>query len=138
MSGFFTYIINGLRGQKKISDGRLVCQYSANDTKYIECSPAQLTVMFDDSHETVCDNRNVNLYSHSVFRITPERCDAEMLLYPPKKEFHLPALLIQHSDVFRLDADVVGQERERSFKVGSIVNDPPHYAGIFLPGLVAR
>ena len=137
LSGFFTYIINSLRGQEKISDERFVCQYSADDTKHIECGPAQLAVMFDDSHETVCDNRNINLYPHSVLCIAPEGRDAEMLLYPPKKEFHLPALLVQHSDVFRLDADVVSQERERSFKVGSIVNYPPQHAGILLPGLIA-
>jgi len=60
-----------------------------------------------------------------------------MLLYPPKKQFHLPALLVQHSDVFRLDADVVSQERERSFKVGSIINYSPQHAGILLLGLIA-
>ena len=76
LSGLFTYIINSLRGQEKISDERFVCQYSADDTKHIECGPAQLAVMFDDSHETVCDNRNINLYPHSVLCIAPEGRDA--------------------------------------------------------------
>ncbi len=138
MSGLFTYIINSLGDQEKISDVCFVCQYSANDTKHIKCCPAQLAVIFDDSHKTVCDNGNINLDPHSVLRIAPEGCGPEMLLYPPKKQLHLPALLVQHSDIFRLDADVVGQERERSFKVGSIVNNPSQHAGILLLCLVAR
>lgn len=137
MSGFFIYIINSFGGHEKISDGHFVCQYSAYHTKDIECGPAQLVVMFDDSHETVCDNRNINLYSDSVLCIAPEGRDAEMLLYPPKKKFHLPALLIQHSDVSCPEADVVSQECERSFKVGSIVNYPLQHARILLLGLIA-
>jgi hypothetical protein len=120
LSGFFTHIINSLGGQEKISDGRFVCQNSANNTKDIECRPSQLTVMLDDSHETVCDKRNINLYLHSVLCIPPEGCDPEMLLYPPKEQFHLPTLLIQQSDIFRLNAEVVGQKRERSLKVRSL------------------
>ncbi len=137
MSVFFTYIINSLGSQEKISDGCFVCQYSANYTEHIECRPAQLTVMFDDSHETVCNNRHINLYPHSVFRIAPEGRDAEMLLYPTKKKFHLPALLVQQSDVLRLDADIVGKERECSLKVWSIVNYPPQHTWILLLCLIA-
>jgi hypothetical protein len=90
----------------------------------------------NDSNEAVCDYRNINSYPHSVLCIAPEGRDAKMLLYPPKKQFHLPALLVQHSDVFRLDADVISQEGERSFKVGSIINYPPQYAWIFLLDLI--
>ncbi len=137
MKSIIAYIINSLGGQKKISDVRFVCQYSTNDTKHIECCPAQMAVIFYNSHETVCDNRNINLYSHSVFRIAPEGRDPEMLLYPPKKKFHLPALFVQHSNVFGFDDKVVGQKCERSLKVGSIVNDPSQSDRILFPGLVA-
>lgn len=69
MSGFFTCNVNSPGGHEKIPDGHFVCQYSAYDTKDIECGPAQLAVMFDYSHETVCDNRDINLYPDSVFCI---------------------------------------------------------------------
>jgi len=137
LKSIITYIINSLGRQKKISDVRFVCQYSADDPKHIECCPAQVAVIFYDSQETVCDNRNINLYSHSVFRIAPEGSDPEMLLYPPKKKFHLPALFVKQSNVFRFNDKVVGQECERSLKVGSIVNDPSQNEGILFSGLVA-
>jgi len=138
LKSIIIYIINSLGGQKNISYVRFICQYSANDTKHIECRPAQLAVIFRNSHETVCDNCNINLHFHSVFRISPEGLDPEMLFYPPKKKFHLPALFVQHSDVFRIDDEVVGQECERPLKVGSIVNYPPQHERILFLGLIAR
>ncbi len=53
-----------------------------------------------------------------------------MLLYPPEKEFHLPSLFVQHSDVFRLNVDVVCKEYEGSFKIGSIVHYSAQFSGI--------
>ncbi len=138
MNGILTYIINSLGGQEKISDVCFVCQYSTNNTEHIESRSAQLAVIFNDSHETISDNRNVNLYFHSILSIAPKGCDPEMLLYPPEKEFHLPSLFVQHRDVFRLDADVVGQECKGSFKIGSIVYYPAKFGGILFLGLIAH
>jgi hypothetical protein len=137
LKSIIIYIINSFGGQKNISDVCFICQYSTNDTKYIECCPAELVVILPYSHKTVCDNRHINLYSYSVFRISPEGRDPEMLLYLPKKKFHLPALFVQQSNVFRFDDKVVGQECERSLKIGSIVNYPPLHEGILFPGLIA-
>lgn len=86
--------------------------------------------MLDDSYETVCNNRDMNLNFHSVLCIAPKGCNSEMLLYPTKEQFNLPALFIQHGDVFRPDAHVVGQKRECSLNIRSIVNSPPKH-GIY-------
>ena len=125
MNGFFTYVVNSLGGQKEIFDGYFVCQYSVDYTKHAECGSAQLVIMCDDSYETICDNCNINLYPHSILRVTPEGGDAEMLLYPPKKQFYLPALLVQHSGVFHLDVDAVGQERECSRLMRNLIHHIP-------------
>ena len=98
----------------------------------------QLAVVLNDGDKTVSDNRNINLYSNSVFGGSPEGKHSKMLLYPPKEEFHLPTLLVQQGDVLCLEREVVSQERERPLKVWSIVNYPPQLGGILLLGLIAR
>ena len=85
MSVFFTDIINNLGGQEKVSDWRFVCQNPAYNTKYVECRPPQLTVVLDNSHKTVGDNRNINLNFNGVLCISPEGCDSQVKLYPTEE-----------------------------------------------------
>ena len=85
MNGFFTYILQGFGTSKKVSDWSLVCQDAADHSEDIECRPFELAVMLDNGHKAVCDDRNVNLYSHSIVSIAPEGRDSEMLLYPSEE-----------------------------------------------------
>lgn len=137
MSGLLTYLLQSLGTRKQLPDRGLVCQYPTYHAQDVERRPAQLAVVLDDGDKTVCDDRNVNLYSHGILGRAPKREHPEMLLYPPKEEFHLPTLLVQQGDVLCLECEVVGQERERPLKVRSIVNYPPQHGGILLLGLIA-
>ncbi len=93
--------------------------------------------MLDNGHKAVCDDRNVNLYSHSILSIAPEGRDSEMLLYPSEEQLNLPSLLVQQSNITGLGYNVVSQESERSLQFRSVVNYPPGVR-ILLLGLVAR
>ena len=85
MNGFFTYILQGFGTSKKVSDWSLVRQDAADHSEDIECRPFELAIMLDNGHKAVCDDRNVNLYSHSILSIAPEGRDSEMLLYPSEE-----------------------------------------------------
>jgi len=137
LSGFFAYIFQPFGALEQVPDRSLVCQHPAHDSQDVERRPIQLAVVFDNGDKAVCDDRNINLYSHGILGRPPKREHSEMLFYPPKEEFHLPALLIQQGDVLSFEREVVGQERERPLKVWSIVNYPPQHGGILLFGLIA-
>ena len=137
MSGFFAYIFQSFGTGKQVSDGSLVRQHPTHYSQDVERCPAQQAVVLDKSDKTVCDNRNINLYSHGILGRAPKREHPEMLFYPPKEEFHLPTLLVQQGDVLCLEREVVSQERERPLKVWSIVNYPPQLGRILLLGLIA-
>ena len=138
MSDRFAYFVQLFGAVKKVPDRSLVRQHPTYDSQDIERSPMQLAVVLDNGDKTVCNNRNINLYSHSVFGRSPEGKHPKMLLDPPKEEFHLPALLVQQGDILCLEREVVSQECERPLKVWSVVNYPPQFGGILLLGLIAR
>ena len=138
MNGFFTYILQGFGTSKKVSDWSLVRQDAADHSEDIECRPFELAIMLDNGHKAVCDDRNVNLYSHSILSIAPEGRDSEMLLYPSEEQLNLPSLLVQQSNITGLEYNVVSQESERSLQFRSVVNYPPESSRILLLGLVAR
>lgn len=77
------------------------------------------------------------IYTINSLGVQEKVSDTEMLLYPPKKKSHLPVLFAQHGDVSYRDIEVVNQERDRSFKIESIVNQPSMYTGIPLFGLIS-
>ncbi len=60
-----------------------------------------------------------------------------MQFYPTKKQFDLPSFLIKQGNVFGLEFAVVGQERERSLKVRSIVHYSPQFSRILLFSMIA-
>ena len=118
-------ILNSFGAFKKVSDGGLVGQDSAQYSEDIERCSSKLTVVLDDGHEAVCDDCNIYLYSHSVLAGSPKGEYTKMLFYPPKEQFNLPSLLIEHSNVLSLDRKVISKECERSLQFRSIVNYPP-------------
>ncbi len=110
---------------KKVSDGGLVGQDSAQNSEDIERCSSKLTVVLDDGHEAVCDDCNIYLYSHSVLAGSPKGEHAKMLFYPPEEQFHLPSLLVEHCNILSLDRTVIRKECERPLQFRSIVNYPP-------------
>ena len=79
----------------------------AKDTHDFNNRPANLKVMFDDCNEAVCDDGNVYLYAHSIFRLAPETFNLKMLLDPLEEQFHLPPVLVEQGDVLCTEEEVV-------------------------------
>ena len=138
MNRLVTYIWQLFRTAEEVADWRFVCQYPADNPQDVECRPLEFAVVLYDGNQTVCDNRNIDLYPHSILGVTPKGRHAEMLFYPPEEKLHLPSLFIQQGYVTGLDCKVVGQERERSLQFRGIVNDPPERAWVLLFGQIAH
>ncbi len=137
MSGLFTYLFQSFGSRKQVPDGRLVRQHSAHYSQDVERCLSKLAVVLDNGDKAVCDDRNINLYSHSILSCAPEREHSEVMFNPPEEEFNLPTLLVQQGNILSPECEVVSQERERPLKVRSIVNYPPQHGGILLLGLIA-
>ncbi len=69
MNRLITYIRQFFVTTKKVSDWSLANQHSAYNSQNIESCSVELTVMFDNGYQTVCDNRNTDLYSHRILSI---------------------------------------------------------------------
>ena len=138
MNRLITYIWQFFWTIEQVSDWSLIRQHSAYYSQDIECRPVELAVVFYNGYQAVCDNRNINLYSHSILGIAPEERYPEMLLYPSEEQFHLPSLFVQQGNVSSLEYKVICQERKRPLQFRSIVDYPPESTRILLLGLIAR
>ena len=72
MNSLIIRILDSFGALKKVSDGGLVGQDSAQNSEDIERCSSKLTVVLDDGYEAVCDNCNIYLYSHSVLAGSPK------------------------------------------------------------------
>ena len=117
---------------KQISDIVLDQQRTTQNANDLVDGPADLKVVFDDSDEAIGDDCNVYLYSDSILGLTPKGFDAQVLFNPLEKEFDLPPVLVKECDVLGRKIEVVRIVRERSLKVGRIVNDTSDWKGIVL------
>ena len=127
-------ILDSFGAFEKVSDRCLVGQDSAQYSDDIERCSSKLAVVLDDSHEAVCDDCNIYLYSHSVLTGSPKGEHAEMLFYPPEEQFNLPSLFVEHCNVLSLDRKVIRKECERPLQFRSIVNYPPQLRWVLLLG----
>ena len=92
---------------EQVSDAvRGECRF-AKDTHDLKYGSTNLEVMFDDCNEAVCDDGNVYLYAHSIFRLAPETFNLKMLLDPLEEQFHLPPVLVEQGDVLCTEEEVV-------------------------------
>ena len=110
MNSLIIRILDSFGAFKKVSDGGLVGQDSAQNSEDIERCSSKLTIVLDDGHEAVCDDCNIYLYSHSILASSPKGEHAKMLFYPPEEQFHLPSLFIEHCNVLGLDRKVIRKE----------------------------
>ena len=107
------------------------CRF-AKDTHDFNDWSAYLKVMLDDCNETVCDDCNVYLYAHGIFRLTPEMLDLEMLLDPFEEELHLPPILVEQGDVLCTEEEVIRVVNEAAMQFRRIVNDSSDNARVLL------
>ena len=133
---------------EQVSDCNLVRQYSAYNSQNIESRSVEYALLFDNGYLAVCNNRNLDLYSHRILSVTPKGRNPEMLLYPSEEQSHLPFLLVQQGDNTGFEHKIFGQAKRQSraicqegkcpLQFRSVVNYPPEITRIFLLGLIAR
>ena len=117
---------------KQVSDIVLDQQRTTQNAHDLVDGSADLKVVFDYPDETIGDNSNVYLYADSILGLAPEGFDSQVLFNPLEKEFDLPPVLVKECDVLGRKIEVVRIVRERSLKVGRIVNDASDGKGIVL------
>ena len=107
------------------------CRF-AKDTHDFNDWSANLKVMLNDCNETVCDDGNVYLYAHGIFRLTPEMLDLEMLLDPLEEQLHLLPILVEQGDILCTEEEVVRVVNEAAMQFWRIVDDSSDNARILL------
>lgn len=95
-------------------------------------------VVLDDTHEAICDNCDMNLYSNGIITLSPKGLDSEMLLNPLKEQLDLPPEFIKEGNVFGWKVEIVRIISERTVQVWRIIYNPPDIAWIFLLILLLR
>ena len=115
-------VLDVVRGERRL----------AKNTHNLEHRPADFEVVLDDGNEAVGDNGNVNLYAHSVFGFSPETLDLKMLFDPFEKQFHLPSVFIEESDVLGCKIEVVRVVNETPLKFRGIVDNPSDDSRVLL------
>lgn len=126
--GFFLIFRQG----EKFHDVILGEQGAAQDSHDLHDGTSKLEVVLNDSDETVCDDGNMNLNTHRIIALSPERFDPEVLLDPFEEQLDLPPILVKESNVLGSKIEVVRIVSERAVQVRGIVDDTPNLARILL------
>ena len=127
-----------LRRGEKLHDVILGEQGTAQNSHDPHDWSAKLEVVLNDTDETICDDGNVNLNTHRIFTLSPERLDSEVLLDPFEEQLDLPPVFIKEGDVLGCKIEVVRVVSERTMQVRSIVDDTPDFARVLLLVLLLR
>ena len=118
--------------QKEVSDAVRGEHRLTQDAHDLEHGPANFEVVFDDGCEAVGDDGDMNLYSDSIFRFSPESLDSEMLLDPLEEKLNLPPVFIQQGDFLGFEEEVVRVVDKAAMKFGRIIDDSSDDARILL------
>ena len=94
--------------------------------------------MLNDSDEAVGDNGDVDLNTHRIVTLSPERLNLEVLFDPFEEQLDLPPVFVKECDVLASKVEVVRVVSERTMQVRSIVDDTPDFARILLLVLLLR
>ena len=94
-----------------------------------------LMVMFDDTHEAICDDGHMYLNAYRILTFTPERLDLEVLFDPFEEQFNPPSVLIKECNFTCLEIEVIGVVSKGSTKIRSIVDNASEWNRIvsFVP-----
>ena len=127
-----------LRRGEKLHNVILGEKGAAQDSHDLHDGTSKLEVVLNDSDETVCDDGHMDLNTHRIVALSPERLDLEVLLDPFEEKLDLPSVFIKESDVLGCKIEVVRVISERTMQVRSIVDDTPDLAWVLLLVLLLR
>ena len=127
-----------LRRGEKLHNVILGEKGTAQDSHDLHDGPSKLEVVLNDSDETVCDDGDMDLNTHRIVALSPERLDLEVLHDPFEEKLDLPSVFIKESDVLGCKIEVVRVISERTMQVRSIVDDTPDLAWVLLLVLLLR
>ena len=113
-------------------------QRAAQDSHDLHNRTIELEVMFDDSNETIGDDGHMDLDAYSIFRLSPEGLDLEVLFDPFEEELDLPSVAVQQSDILGIEVEVVGVVGKGSLQFRGIVDDSSEFSRIVFLVILPR
>ena len=131
----FVFVIR--RGEK-LHDVILCEQGTAQDSHDLHDGASKFEVVLNDSDEAIGDDGDMDLNTHRIVALSPERLDPEVLLDPFEEQLDLPPVFIKEGNVLCCKIEVVRVVSERTMQVRSIVDDASDLAWIFLLVLLLR
>lgn len=127
----FRHIIHFLYPSEEFSNRCFVEKRHAEDAKNIKCASIKLEIVLNNSNKAISCNCRENLDSNRIFCYTPERLYMQMLLYPLKKQLHLPPVFIKQGNVFCADVKIISEVSKGSFVFHRIIADTSEQSRIF-------
>src|ERR1035437_8442750 len=97
----------------------------------------QAKLLLDDCYQDIDADGDPDLRPHSVLGSAVEAFDAQVLLDPLEKQFHLPSAPVQGANGQRRQLKLVGQEHQVLAGLGIAIADAAQVAGVVLGGIEA-
>src|ERR1017187_5336067 len=97
----------------------------------------QAKLLLDDCYQDIDADGDPDLRPHSVLGSAVEAFDAQVLLDPLEKQFHLPSAPVQGANGQRRQRKLVGQEHQVLAGLGIAIADAAQVAGVVLGGIEA-
>lgn len=126
------------RRSEKFHDVIFGKQRTSKDSHDLHDRASKFEIVLNDSDETVCNDGNMNLNTHSIVTLSPERLDSEVLFDPFEKQLDLPPIFIKEGNVLGRKIEVVCVVSERAMQLWSIVYNTSDFSRIFFLVLFLR
>src|ERR1019366_10147338 len=97
----------------------------------------QAKLLLDDCYQDIDADGDPDLRPHSVLGSVVEAFDAQVLLDPLEKQFHLPSATVQGANGQRRQRKLVGQEHQVLAGFGIAIADAAQVARVVLGGIEA-
>ena len=94
--------------------------------------PFNVQFMFDNGNQTIRTDWRINLYSYSVFGLSPKSGYSKVLFYPLKKQFHLPSVFVEKHYLFRGKDEIIGVECECPMQIRYVSYNSSDFPGVVL------
>lgn len=92
--------------------------------------PGAPILLTDYAYEAICDNGNIDLDPHRIFRLPPKGSHSKMLLYPFEEQLNYPAPSIETCYLESRKIEVVCVVYKGTFEFARIIDDTPNGRGI--------